>query len=138
MFRLGPFGINVPAGHIYEPGTNTLLTSWKTPTGWATVREALTMKSASRRGHHHTTYPAARPTRTPITCSCALRSHASTAAWRSNSCASPPSTMAAFPASGLLSDDRRSAHATGAGQRITLTTDMLIGIQGNQARARRV
>ena len=43
MFRLGPFGINVPAGHIYEPGTNTLLTSWKAPNGWATVREALTI-----------------------------------------------------------------------------------------------
>src|SRR5436305_6865809 len=42
-FRLGPFGVNVPSGRIYEPGTNTLLTSWKTSTGWATVREALTM-----------------------------------------------------------------------------------------------
>ena len=42
-FRLGPFGINVPSGRVYEPGTNTLITSWKTPTGWATTREALTM-----------------------------------------------------------------------------------------------
>ena len=42
------------------------------------------------------------------------------------------------PGEWTLSDDRRSAHATGAGQRITLTTDMLIGIEGNQARARRV
>src|SRR2546421_8517692 len=42
-FRLAPFGVNVPSGRIYEPGTNTLLTSWKTSTGWATVREALTM-----------------------------------------------------------------------------------------------
>src|SRR5689334_20088021 len=58
MFRLGPFGINVPAGHIYEPGTNTLLTSWKTPTGWATVREALTM--GPRRGEDTVT-PHTRP-----------------------------------------------------------------------------
>ena len=43
MFRLGPFGVNVSNGHTYEPGTNSLLTSWKSPTGWATVREALTM-----------------------------------------------------------------------------------------------
>src|SRR5436309_3273193 len=42
-FRLGPFGINVPSGRVYEPGTNTLITAWKTPTGWATVRDALTM-----------------------------------------------------------------------------------------------
>ena len=47
-FRLGPFGINVPSGRIYEPGTNTLVTAWKTPSGWATVRDALTM--GPRRG----------------------------------------------------------------------------------------
>src|SRR6195256_3186958 len=33
-FRLGPFGINVPAARFYEPGTNTLITTWKTPNGW--------------------------------------------------------------------------------------------------------
>ena len=30
-FRLGPFGINLPAARAYEPGTNTLVTTWKTP-----------------------------------------------------------------------------------------------------------
>ena len=42
-FRLGPFGINVPTARIYEPGTNVLATTWKTPTGWILVRDALTM-----------------------------------------------------------------------------------------------
>src|SRR3954468_16684227 len=42
-FRLGPFGINVPSARSYEPGTNTLLTTWKTPTGWVLVRDALTL-----------------------------------------------------------------------------------------------
>src|SRR5512133_3269167 len=42
-FRFGPFGINVPSDRIYEPGTNTLVTSWKTQTGWVVVRDALTM-----------------------------------------------------------------------------------------------
>ena len=42
-FRFGPFGINVPSGRSYEPGTNTLITAWKTPSGWAVVRDALTM-----------------------------------------------------------------------------------------------
>ena len=42
-FRLGPFGINVPTARIYEPGTNVLATTWKTPTGWVLVRDALTM-----------------------------------------------------------------------------------------------
>src|SRR5213592_3054705 len=42
-FRVGPFGINVPAGRIYEPGTNTLATTWHTKSGWVIVRDALTM-----------------------------------------------------------------------------------------------
>ena len=57
-FRLGPFGINVPSNRIYEPGTNTLVTSWKTPTGWAIVRDALTM--GPRRGEDTVT-PHTRP-----------------------------------------------------------------------------
>jgi alpha,alpha-trehalase len=42
-FRFAPFGINVPSSRIYEPGTNVLTTTWHTPTGWAIVREALTI-----------------------------------------------------------------------------------------------
>ena len=42
-FRFGPFGINVPSSRIYEPGTNILNTTWHTPTGWAIVRDALTI-----------------------------------------------------------------------------------------------
>src|SRR2546430_2335048 len=57
-FRLGPFGINVPSSRIYEPGTNTLLTTWKTPGGWAMVRDALTM---GPRSGEATTTPHPRP-----------------------------------------------------------------------------
>src|SRR5690348_1571774 len=28
-FRLGPFGINVPSGRTYEPGSMALVTGWK-------------------------------------------------------------------------------------------------------------
>jgi GH15 family glucan-1,4-alpha-glucosidase len=42
-FRFAPFGINVPSSRIYEPGTNILNTTWHTPTGWAMVRDALTI-----------------------------------------------------------------------------------------------
>ena len=97
-FRFAPFGINVPSDRIYEPGTNTLVTSWKTPTGWVVVRDALPWDRAVAR----TRSPRTRdrhPTRTPITRSCGPP-NASTAVWRSTSCASPRSTMGAFPASG--------------------------------------
>jgi len=42
-FRLAPYGIDVPAGRRYEPGTNVLETTWMTPTGWVVVRDALTI-----------------------------------------------------------------------------------------------
>jgi alpha,alpha-trehalase len=42
-FRLGPFGVTVPHTRTYEPGTNTLVTTWNTPDGWVVVRDALTM-----------------------------------------------------------------------------------------------
>ena len=42
-FRLGPFGINHPTARVYEPGTNVLSTTWKTPRGWLEIRDALTM-----------------------------------------------------------------------------------------------
>src|SRR5690349_2454062 len=43
FFRFGPFGINHPSARVYEPGTNVLETTWKTPAGWIVVRDALTM-----------------------------------------------------------------------------------------------
>jgi hypothetical protein len=42
-FRLGPFGANVPAARHYEPGTNTLVTTWEVRGGWVVVRDALTL-----------------------------------------------------------------------------------------------
>jgi alpha,alpha-trehalase len=46
FFRFGPFGINHPTSRVYEPGTNVLVTTWKTPAGWIEVRDALTMGPA--------------------------------------------------------------------------------------------
>ena len=57
-FRVGPFGIDVPAARAYEPGTNTLVTTWHTPSGWVVVRDALTM--GPRRGEDTVT-PHTRP-----------------------------------------------------------------------------
>ena len=47
-FRLGPFGINVPTARAYVPGTNVLVTTWKTPNGWIEVHDALTMGPPQR------------------------------------------------------------------------------------------
>jgi GH15 family glucan-1,4-alpha-glucosidase len=136
MFRLGPFGINVPAGHIYEPGTNTLLTSWKTPTGWATVREALTM--GPRRGEDTVT-PHTRPPTDEDSDHMLVRTVACVdGSVEVEMVCEPAFDYGRVPGEWSLAEDRKSAQATGAGQTITLTTDMLIGIEDNQARARRV
>src|SRR3954465_11087381 len=57
-FRVGPFGIDVPTARAYEPGTNTLVTTWHSHSGWVVVRDALTM--APRRGEDTVT-PHPRP-----------------------------------------------------------------------------
>ena len=72
-FRFGPFGINVPTARIYEPGTNTLATTWHTPTGWVLVRDALTIGPRRARTRSPRT-PVPRPTRTPTISWCGPRS----------------------------------------------------------------
>ena len=135
-FRLGPFGINVPAGHVYEPGTNTLLTSWKTPGGWATVREALTM--SPRRGEDTVT-PHTRPPTDEDADHMFVRTIVCVdGIVEVELVCDPAFDYGRVPGEWSLSDDRRTAQATGAGQKLTLTTDMLIGIEGNHARARHV
>ena len=122
----------------YEPGTNTLLTTWKTPTGWILVRDALTMGPRARRGRDHSAHPAAgRRRRRPH-----ARAHGPVprrARSRWSWSASRSSTTAARRPSGRSSDgDRHAADATGAGQTIRLQTDMAIGIEGDRVRARHV
>jgi GH15 family glucan-1,4-alpha-glucosidase len=42
-FRLGPYGLSHPTDRRYLPGTNVLETTWRTPSGWLVVRDALTI-----------------------------------------------------------------------------------------------
>src|ERR1700729_1591464 len=43
LFRIGPFGVMVPSDRHYVPGTNVLMTTWKTGSGWLEVCDALVM-----------------------------------------------------------------------------------------------
>jgi alpha,alpha-trehalase len=135
-FRFAPFGINVPSDRIYEPGTNTLVTSWKTPTGWVVVRDALTM--GPRRGEDTVT-PHTRPP---------FDQDADHALVRTATCINgtveidlvcePAFDYGRVPAEWTVSADRHRAEASGAGQALQLQTDMLVGIEAGRARARRV
>jgi GH15 family glucan-1,4-alpha-glucosidase len=42
-WRVGPYGVYVPAGRRYIPGTNVIETTWMTPQGWLRVVDALTI-----------------------------------------------------------------------------------------------
>ncbi|CRK54064.1 Trehalase [Rhodococcus sp. RD6.2] len=42
-FRIGPYGQNVPAARRYLPGGLIVETTWQTETGWLIVRDALVM-----------------------------------------------------------------------------------------------
>jgi alpha,alpha-trehalase len=135
-FRLGPFGVNVPAGRTYEPGTNSMLTSWKAPTGWATTREALTM--GPRRGEDSVT-PHTRPPTDEDSDHMLVRTVVCVeGSVEIELVCEPAFDYGRVPAEWSLSDDRHRAVATGAGQTVTLHTDMLIGIEAGQARARHV
>jgi GH15 family glucan-1,4-alpha-glucosidase len=135
-FRLGPFGINVPSGRTYEPGTNTLLTAWKTPSGWAVVRDALTM--GPRRGEDTIT-PHTRPP---------ADEDAEHVLVRTVECidgnvevelvCEPAFDYGRVPGEWSMAGDRHSADVTGAGQTIRLRTDLLLGIESGRARARHV
>ena len=58
-FRLGPFGINHPTSRAYEPGSNVLSTTWKTPSGWVAGPRRADDGPADVRGRGDAAHPAA-------------------------------------------------------------------------------
>jgi GH15 family glucan-1,4-alpha-glucosidase len=136
-FRLGPFGINHPATRAYEPGTNTLITTWKTPTSWVEVRDALII---GPRGNEDTITPHTRPP---------ADDDAEHLLVRTAEClegmaeielvCEPVFDYGRTPAEWeLVGDDLHTADARGNDQVIRLQTDMALGIEGNRVRARHV
>ncbi len=137
FFRFAPFGINHPTARLYEPGTNVLVTAWKTPSGWVLVRDALTMGA---REHADAITPHTRPpadddadhmlVRTveclegrveiDLVCEPAFDYGRTAAEWT------------------LVDGGEHAADASGAGQTIRLGSDLALGIEGNRVRARHV
>jgi alpha,alpha-trehalase len=137
FFRLGPYGITHPADRAYEPGTNVLVTTWKTPTGWILVRDALTM---GPRGRADEITPHTRPpadddgdhmlVRTvecidgsveiELVCEPSFDYGRAVAEWT------------------LVDESQHAADGTGGGQTIRLVSDLALGIEGNRVRGRHV
>jgi GH15 family glucan-1,4-alpha-glucosidase len=137
FFTLGPFGINHPTARAYEPGTNVLVTTWKTPAGWIVVRDALTMGPRDHEDEitRHTRPPADDDGDHMLvrTVEC-IDGHVEV-----ELVCEPVFDYGRTPAEWtLLGDDRHTADATGAGQTIRLRSDLALGIEGNRVRGRHV
>ena len=136
-FRIGPFGINHPSARAYVPGTNTLITTWKTPTGWIEVRDALTL--GPRRGEDTIT-PHTRPPADEDAEHLLVRTVVCMEGMvEVELVCEPVFDYGRTPAEWeLVGEDRRAADARGADQVIRLQTDMALGIEANRVRARHV
>jgi alpha,alpha-trehalase len=135
FFRFGPFNISHPAARAHEPGTNVLVTTWKTPAGWVVVRDALTMGSGDRDDlvTPHTRPPA--------------DDDAEHVLVRTVECidgrveielvCEPAFDYGRTPAEWTLVDGgHRAADASVDGLTVRLQSDLALGIEGNRVRAR--
>jgi GH15 family glucan-1,4-alpha-glucosidase len=135
FFRLGPFGINHPAAREYEPGTNVLVTTWKTPSGWIVIRDALTM---GPRGHEDEVTPHTRPPTDDDGDHMLVRTvECIEGSVELDLVCEPVLDYGRTPAEWTLVDgDRHMADAKGGGQTIRLVSDLPLGIEGNRVRGR--
>ena len=137
FFRFGPFGIAHPTQRVYGPGTNVLLTTWKTPSGWIVVRDALTMGPWE---HEDTVTPHTRPpadedadhmlvrsiqcldgrVEVELVCEPAFDYSRARAEWT------------------MVGDSRHTADASGGEQTFRLQSDLALGIEGDRVRGRHV
>src|SRR3954452_3356141 len=133
-FRVGPFEIDVPAARTYEPGTNTLVTTWHTPTGWVLVRDALTI---GPRAGEDTVTPHTRPPADDDGDHLLVRTiECIEGSVEMELVCEPVFDYGRAAAEWTLHDGRQTADASGAGVTLRLCTDMAIGIEGGRARAR--
>ncbi|MEL7974823.1 glycoside hydrolase family 15 protein [Isoptericola sp. F-RaC21] len=136
-FRLGPFGINHPTARAYEPGSNVLTTTWKTPSSWVEVRDGLTM---GPRATEDTVTPHTRPPADDDADHLLVRTvRCLEGAVELELVCEPGFDYGRTPAEWtLVGGSRHTADATGAGVTVRLQTDLALGIEGNRARARHV
>jgi GH15 family glucan-1,4-alpha-glucosidase len=135
FFRFGPFGISHPSTRRYLPGTNVLETTWKTPTGWIVVSDALTIGPRERADTitPHTRPPADEDGDHMLvrTVEC-IHGHVDL-----ELVCEPAFDYGRAPATwALVGDDVHTADASGGGLTIRLRSDLALGIEGNRIRGR--
>ena len=134
-FGFAPFGINVPIARVYEPGTNTLLTTWHSQTGWVVVRDALTMgpTHGEDRVTPHTRPPADEDgehllVRTALCLEGEVEMEL---------ICEPSFDYGSVPGEWTIDDgDRHVADVTAGDLTLRLCSDMALGVEGDWVRAR--
>jgi len=136
-FRFGPFGINHPSERIYEPGTNVLVTTWKSPSGWIVVRDALTI---GHRDHEDRITPHTRPPADEDADHLLVRTVLCLeGSVEVELVCEPAFDYGRVPAEWTaVEGNRHAADASGSNQTIRLTSDLALGIEGGRIRARHV
>jgi alpha,alpha-trehalase len=135
FFRFGPFGINHPSARAYAPGTNVLITTWKTPSGWIRVHDALTM---GPRGHEDEITPHTRPPADDDADHMLVRTvECLEGRVEVELVCEPAFDYGSTPAQWTAVDGgRHAADAAGDGRTIRLVSDLELGIEVNRVRAR--
>ena len=135
-FRFGPFGINVPSARIYEPGTNTLATTWTTSTGWMLVRDALTL--GPRRGEDLVTPHTRPPTDEDAEHLLVRVAICLEGEVELELTCEPVFDYGRAPARWTVSEDGNRAETSEGELTLRLQTDLSVGVEGDWVRGRHV
>lgn len=140
-FRLGPYGVSVPSARRYLPGSLIMETTWQTHTGWLIVRDALVMgkwHDIERRSRTHRRTPmdwdaehillrtvrcVSGTVELMMSCEPAFDYHRLGATWEYSA--------EAYGEAIARANTEPDAHPT-----LRLTTNLRIGLEGREARAR--
>ncbi len=140
-FRLGPYGVSVPSARRYLPGSLIMETTWQTHTGWLIVRDALVMgpwHDIDRRSRTHRRTPmdwdaehillrtircVSGTVELLMSCEPAFDYHRIGASWE-------------YSADGYSEAIARGTRDSDVHPTLRLTTNLRIGLEGREARAR--
>ncbi len=140
-FRLGPYGVTVPAARRYLPGSLIMETTWQTHTGWLIVRDTLVMgpwHDLDTRSRTHRRTPmdwdaehillrtvrcVSGVVELVMSCEPSFDYHREAATWEYSA--------AAYGEAIARASKNPEAHPT-----LRLTTNLRIGLEGHEARAR--
>jgi GH15 family glucan-1,4-alpha-glucosidase len=151
-WRVGPYGVYVPAGRRYIPGTNVIETTWMTPQGWLRVLDGLAIGAwhDNKHGSSHTRPPTdydadhllvrlvecvQGQVQLEIVCEPMLDYGATAAAWSKVDVATDE--VCAIDCTGLSTDDVLTTDEVGEGSaHFRLFADIRMGIEGNRVHGR--